>query len=212
MLIEAIQLLFSGDPDVFMNLANALEVTGYIFVIALIIGFPLGTLVGIHEFPGKKVLQFLVHGWLFIPALSIGIFLFALETGRMIPPLGFIGWGSLLVAPVIAGVIINAFDWRDKEAVLSARALGATTWQLYSTVLQEKRESVYGALVLGFARILTEIAGFFLVVSFMFSVGFPSKPVFEIHTAEANLAVALGLLLIGLIIYSGIFVVQFRRG
>jgi len=195
-----------------MNLANSLEVTGYIFVIALIVGFPLGTVIAIHEFRGKKVLLFLIHAWLFIPVLSLGIFIFALESKSMIAPLGFIGWGSLLAMPLITAVIVDAFDWRDKDAILNAKALGATRWQLYSTVIREKQEAIYGAIAIGLGRIITEIAGFFLVLSFMFSVGFPSKPIFEIHTAVANLAVALGLILIGLLLYAGIHFAQFREG
>lgn len=212
MLIDALRLLFSGNADVFMNLANSLEVAGYIFVIALLVGFPLGAVVAIHDFRGKKLIQFLLHGWLFIPVLSLGMFIFALESGNMIHPLGLIGWGSLLAIPLISAVIVDAFDWRDRDAILNARALGASRWQLYSTVIREKREAVYGAITVGLGRIITEIAGFFLVISFMFSVGFPSKPIFEIETAEANLAVALGLLLIGIILYGGIYFAQYREG
>lgn len=212
MLIDALRLLFSGNADVFMNLANSLEVTGYIFVIALLVGFPLGSIIAIHEFRGKKLLQFLIHGWLFIPALSLGMFIFALENKSMISPLGFIGWGSLLAIPLITAVIVDAFDWRDRDIILNARALGATRWQLYSTVMQEKREAVYGALAIGLGRVMTEVAGFFLVTSFMFSSGFPSKPIFHLETAEANLAVAIGLILIGIILYCGIYFAQFREG
>jgi ABC-type tungstate transport system substrate-binding protein len=210
--IEAVQLLFTGNDLVLLNLVNALEVAGYVFVAALVIGLPLGALFGIHDFPGKRVLRLLLHIWLFIPALGIGIFFYYLEHNSMISPVGFLIWGTILMIPTISAIIADLFTWRDKNTILNVVSLGATRLQLYITLLREKREGLFGAITIGLARITTEIATFFLVLSFLYSQEFPSKPATSVPSSTGLLAVAIGIFLFSSFIYFGFHFVQFKKG
>ncbi|MBS1271758.1 MAG: hypothetical protein MAGBODY4_00890 [Candidatus Marinimicrobia bacterium] len=212
MFLDAVIQLFTADKLVWLNLANAMEVAGYAIIIALIISIPLGTLIGFESFPGRRIILALVHIWLFIPAIGIGASLYYAAHQSFMQPLGFIVWSSLLLIPLFTGLIANSLIDRNPQADEDLYGLGATRWQMHFAVIRDRSATVYGALAVGIARIFTEIAAFFLVISFIFHQGFPSKPVFDLPTASAHLAVAIGLFIIGSLVYLGIHVFQFRRG
>ncbi|MCF7803463.1 MAG: ABC transporter permease subunit [Candidatus Marinimicrobia bacterium] len=211
MLQEAFIQLFTGEKIVWMNLANAVEIAGYAIVIALLVSIPFGLLIGIERFPGKRLLLFLVHLWMYVPAVGLGIFLYYQSTGEFISPIGLILWSAILIIPLMTGLIADILLERDQRVDEEIYALGASKLQMYFTQMNEKRTAIYGAISGGFARIFIEIGSFYLVLSFLFGQGFPSKPVFNLSGASAHLAVALGLFLIGGIIYLGIHFLQFYR-
>jgi len=211
MIQDALQLLVQFNGTVYLNIANALEVAGYIVLLGLFIGLPLGILVGLWRFPVRRLVLYLLHVWLFLPATGLGIFLYFLQNGKFITPIGFIVWGSVLVFPIIAAMIANIFVSDSREALENAASLGATRWQLIGTLLKEKREQIYGIMTLAIARVFTEIGGFYLVVSFLYNQGFPSRPIYDLSGAAEHLAVAFGILFFGILVYTGLHFAQFRR-
>ncbi|HKJ68204.1 MAG TPA: hypothetical protein VKA68_09640 [bacterium] len=211
MLIEALQLLIQLNGAVFLNIANALEVAGYIIILALVTGLPIGMLTGVHTFRFRRLVLYLLHIWLFLPATGLGIFISYLHTDQFISPLGFIFWGALLTIPIIAGLTADVFSSDSRATRDETLALGASRWQMYATMARQKREQIYGVVTVGIARVFTEIGGFYLMISFVFKQGFPSVPVFELSNAPEHLAVAIGLFLFGVLVYSGLHIVQFKK-
>ncbi len=211
MLIKAIQLLIEFNGAVYLNIANALEVAGYIIILALLSGLPIGILTGLHHFRFRRLILYLLHIWMFLPATGLGVFIYYLHSGQFISPLGFIFWGTVLTIPIIAGLTADLFVSDTRTAVDDALALGATRRQIYATMTKQKREQIYGVVTAGIARVFTEIGGFYLIISFVFRQGFPSTPVFELADAPEHLAVALGLFLFGVLVYSGLHIAQFKK-
>lgn len=211
MLFEAIQLLIQFNGLVYLNIANALEIAGYIIILALLTGLPIGILTGLHQFRFRRLVLYLLHIWMFFPATGLGVFVYYVQAGQFISPLGFIFWGALLTIPVIAGLTADLFVSDSRTAVDETLALGATRGQMYVTMARQKREQIYGVVTAGIARVFTEIGGFYLMVSFVFKQGFPSTPVFELSNAPEHLAVATGLFLFGVLIYSGLHIAQFKK-
>ncbi len=109
-------------------------------------------------------------------------------------------------------MVANIFVADSREALENAASLGATRWQLIGTLLKEKREQIYGIITLAVARVFTEIGGFYLVVSFLYEQGFPSRPIYALTGPAEHFAVALGILFFGILVYSGLHLAQFRRG
>jgi|GEM_PF-2242152 len=212
MFSEALMQLLGANKLVWLNLANAIEVAGYAIIIGLVISIPLGLFLGFESFPGRRFILALVHIWLFVPAIGLGIFLYYHVWHSFLDPIGFIIWTAVLLVPLFTALIADSLIDRNPQADEDLYGLGATRWQMYFEIVRERRATVYGALAVGIARVFTEIGAFFLVLGFIYHQGFPSKPVFELPTASAHLAVAIGLFLIGGIIYIGIHLLQFRKG
>jgi len=211
MLKEALNLLITLDKAVYLNLANALEIGGYSLVIALVLGVPMGVLLGVNRFRGRRAMLFLVHLWLFLPLVSLGLFLAYVRTGSVPEPLVYIVWMALFIWPVFTALIADVLNRCDEAAIESAFAAGATRWQLYLTLVREYREGIFGAVTLGIARVFTEIGGFFLVLGVLHGKGFPLRPHTPLTDPVSNLAVAIGLVLFGAIIYLLIHLIQFKR-
>ena len=211
MWIDALKLLFSLNKPVYLVLANAIEVAGFAIIIALVIGIPLGVLAGFHRFPLQRVLLFLLHLWLFVPMLGLGIFFFYVNQSNFISPTGYILWSALLIIPYFSSLIADVFYTVDPGAKTDAVALGANRWQLYNAFVKEKSVELWGAISVGVARIFAEVGAFFLVLGYMFNLGFPSKPVFVLEGPPANLAVALMLFVIGGVVYLAIHIIQFSQ-
>lgn len=212
MLKEAINLLIALDKPVFLNLANTLEVTGYAVILALIVGLPLGAVLGVHRFKGRKFLLFLFHLWLYLPLVGLGVFLLHSEQGVFPGPLLYILLLSLITLPLLTSLIGDVLNNRSADAVESALAVGASTWQLYTTLLNEYRSAIFGAIAVGIARIFAEVGAFYLVLSAIYSTDFPAKPQVSVTGGAGNLAVAIALFLCGGIVYVLIYLTQFRRG
>ncbi len=211
MWLEALQLIFSLHKPVFLVLANAIEVTGFAIIIALVIGIPLGVLSGFHRFPFQRFVLFLLHLWMFAPMLALGIFLYFVHAQTMISPTGYILWGALLVIPYFSSLIADAFYGVKADSKTDIIALGANRWQMYNVFVRENSIELWGAVSAGVARIFAEVGAFFLILGYRYELGFPSKPVFVLKTASENLAVALMLFMIGGVVYLGIHFIQFSQ-
>lgn len=211
MFTDAIKLLVQFDKLVYLNIANALEVAGYIVIIALVVGLPLGIITGMARFRFRRLVLYLLHLWMYVPALGIGIFLYYLQWGRFISPIGFILWGAALALPIVAGLTADVFTGGLQAAHEDALALGANRWQAYILLARQRREQLYGVITAAIARVFTEIGAFYLVISFLFRQGFPSKPVFVLTGAAPHLAVALAMFFFGIVVAAGLHFVQFKH-
>ena len=60
---EAIQLLVSGNESVYSAISVTVTVSSWSLVISLLIGLPLGFLLGYYQFPGKTVIRTIVDNW-----------------------------------------------------------------------------------------------------------------------------------------------------
>lgn len=208
---DAIQLIFELNKPVYLNVANAVEVAGFAIIIALVIGVPLGIVIGFHRFQARKLVLFFLHLWMFVPAVGLGIFLAFLHNQTVIAPPGYIFWGALLIFPYFTSLLADIFYDIPRDAKLDVVALGASYWQRYYAFFKEKRTLVWGALSVGIARIFTEIGGFFLILGFLYNTSFPSEPAIALHGSAEIMAVAIMLFCISGVVYLGIHFFQFAR-
>ena len=70
---EAIELLVSGNESVYSAISVTVTVSSWALLISLIIGLPLGFLLGYYQFPGKSIVRTIVDTFLAIPTVVIGL-------------------------------------------------------------------------------------------------------------------------------------------
>lgn len=70
---EAIQLLVSGNESVYSAISVTVTVSSWSLFISLLIGLPLGFLLGYYQFPGKTIIRTIVDTFLAIPTVVIGL-------------------------------------------------------------------------------------------------------------------------------------------
>jgi len=106
----------------------------------------------------------------------------------------------ILILPILTGMTISALSGVDRAIKDTALSMGASGGQAIWTIITEARFAVVGAVILGFGRAISEVGaammlggnirGFTRVLTTAISL--------ETQKGELVLALALGIILIGI--------------
>ena len=79
---QAVTLLVKRDPATYSAINNTLRASGLAMAASLMLGLPLGYLLGYFNFRLKKFFRIIVDTLLSLPTVFIGLVLYALLTGK----------------------------------------------------------------------------------------------------------------------------------
>lgn len=132
---------------------------------SLLIGVPLGFLLGYRKFPGKKIVRTLVDTLLSFPTVVIGLLVYAFLTRH--GPLGGSGLlftipgvaigQTLLGLPIIIAMTSTAVEALDKRLPMTLITLGANSRQMMWATVIEARYSIMLAAMAAYGRIVSEV-------------------------------------------------------
>lgn len=170
-ILQAFALIFSGDPTIYEIVGLSLLVSGFSVLISVLIGIPLGILIGTHNFVGKNVLLRIIYTLMSLPPVICGLFVFLILM-RQGPfgtlqlnytPLAMVIAQTLLVTPIIIGLTYNVV--RDKAPGVKklGTTLGGSSWSNMLLMLSEVRGGLIVALVSGFGRAISEVGAVMIV-------------------------------------------------
>lgn len=168
---NALELLLRMDPEFLAIVRLSLFVSLTATVLAGIIAIPLGIIIGIKDFPGKKGLVRLIYTLMSMPPVVIGlvIFLLLLRNGPLgqfrlnFTPTAMIIAQFCLVAPIITGVVINGTKERGQDIRELAKTLGASRIQTLWLLIRELRINIMSAVVTGYGRAISEVGAVMVV-------------------------------------------------
>jgi tungstate transport system permease protein len=132
---------------------------------ASIVGLPVGTLIGLKQFPGRKLIKTLFSTLIGMPtvALALILYLFLSKSGplgalQLLYTIQGISLGqALLILPIIVSFSASAIEAQDTRLRDLARTLGASELDTVLTVLQESSNGIILALVAAFNRAFAEL-------------------------------------------------------
>ena len=78
---KAVELIFSADPELLNILSTTARVCLTSSILALLIGVPLGILLGAERFPGRKLLLVLNRTLIGMPPVVCGLLFYMLFSG-----------------------------------------------------------------------------------------------------------------------------------
>ena len=119
-----------GDKGILPRLVDHLLYTGLSLGAALLIGIPIGLLIG-HTGKGKNLVIALTGSFRALPTFGLLLFII-LFTGLGLWPLVFV-LAILAIPPIIAGAY-SGLDSVNRETIDAARAIGMTEWQILGKV------------------------------------------------------------------------------
>lgn len=210
---QAVHLLVHGDSEVMHILWVTLHIAVFSTALALLIGLPLGLLFGLGRFRGRGVGIAVLNAGLGLPPVVVGLVV-ALLLFRGAPLGGleliYTVNGIILAQTVLAFPIVAAFTATSVRAVPEAlfeqaRALGASRAQVGALALREARVGVVGATIAAFGSALSEVGAVVLVGGNVHgqTQTLASAVLTEVAAGEYGTAIALGILLLGLILICG---------
>ncbi|WP_096200572.1 ABC transporter permease [Bacillus sp. FJAT-45350] len=168
---RAIEMILTGDREVFEITFTTLKVCLTAIFISTLFGLPIGVLLGLRTFPGKRLLMVFVNIGMGLPPVVAGLYITMLlwRSG----PLGHLGFlyttqaiiiAQILVSlPIIIGLTAAAFQQIDNKMLLQLKALGATNFQRVIILLRETKLAIMAAIMAGLGRVLAEVGAAMMV-------------------------------------------------
>ena len=168
---QALYLLIELNREIFSIAWRTLSITGPSVLISLLIGIPLGVVLGLIKFPGRKLLLSLIYTGMGFPPTVIGLFvaMFLWRSG----PLGFLSLlytptamiiaQVIIATPIVIGLILAAMQQLDPKLKLQALSLGANKLQLFWILIKEAKIPSLAAIMAAFGGIISEVGSAMIV-------------------------------------------------
>jgi tungstate transport system permease protein len=164
-LATALQLILGLDQDVLMAVRTSLATSGIAILLAAAIGVPLGGLVGLREFTGKRTIVTLLNTLMALPTVVIGLVVFGLLSrqgplgawGLLFTPAAMVVGQMILAIPIVTNHSLVAVTGADDRILPTLKTLGLTPWQRFSRLLLEIRFGIMAAVITGFGRVIGEV-------------------------------------------------------
>jgi len=164
-LIKAFELLASGDEETYSAVFTTLRTTTLSIIVTILLGIPLGFLLGHIDFPGRRLCRTIADTLLALPTVVVGLTVYAFISRR--GPLGEFGLlytipgmaiGQIILAlPIVVALTASAMEGLDRRLRLTLLTLGANTRQIALASLREGSYAVLAASVTAYGRIISEV-------------------------------------------------------
>lgn len=162
---QAARLLCDMDAATTSAIKATLVSTSCSVAAAMLIGLPLGFLLGYCQFPGRRLIRLISDTLLAFPTVLIGLIVYTLITYR--GPFG--SWGllftlpgmmigqAILALPIVVSWTAQAVEGLDRRCRQTLLALGASSCQLAWLTLREARYAIGMVCITAFGRVVTEV-------------------------------------------------------
>ena len=203
---KALELLFSGDVDlwsiVILSFSVSLKAVFISTPLAILLAFTLNYV----KFPGTKIILTIFNSLLSVPTVVIGLFVYVLLTRQ-----GLFGELELLFTknamvigqvilcfPILVALGYSAFRSADKRLLETSITLGAPTWYTILTVCYEVRYGLFAAVIAAFGRIISEVGISMMVGGNIMGYTRNITTAIALETSKGEFAqgIALGLVLL----------------
>jgi tungstate transport system permease protein len=193
-------------PELLEILGVTLRVSVTATLLAALAAVPLGLVLALAAFPGKRAVVTLVHTLMALPTVAVGLLLYGLLSRS--GPLGFLEllytpWAMiagqfLLALPVVTALTYSAVEGVDPRVRRTALTLGATELQAGRALLREARFGMLAAVAAGFGRAITEVGAAMMLGGNIRGLTRTMTTAITMETAKGDFALglALGLILL----------------
>jgi tungstate transport system permease protein len=218
---QAYILLANRDPATFSAIYATLRASGLAMAASLLVGIPLGYMLGYFDFRLKRVFRVIVDTLLSLPTVFIGLVIYALLTHK--GPLGTTGLlftipgiaigQAILALPIVIALTATAIEAADSNLGITLMSLGANRRQIAASTLWEVRLGILAAAVTATGRVLTEV-GISLMVGG--NIKWHTRTIttaiaLETNKGEFGMGIALGLVLLLIALTVNISLAGLRR-
>jgi tungstate transport system permease protein len=199
----------------------SLKVSGSALISATIIGLPVAALLGLTHAPLKGFFLNLMNTCMGLPPVVVGLFIYLILSRS--GPLGFMGLlytptammtaQFVLALPIIVALCHSAIVSVDPVIRQAAITLGATGSQASLTVIAEARYGIISAIIAGFGRLMAEVGAILIVGGNIagYTRVMTTTIALEADKGNFELALALGIILLGMALFVNSLLLIFQR-
>jgi tungstate transport system permease protein len=206
---DAVQLILSGDANLFAIVRLSLAVTLAATLLAAVLGMPLGAFAALVRFPGRELLVVALNAFTGLPPVVVGLVVFLLlsragplgELGLLFTPTAMVVAQTVLITPIVAALTRQVIEdlWAEYREEFQAMQVGPLA--RVRALLWDARFSLVTILLAGFGRAAAEVGAVIIVGGNIDGFTRVMTTTIALETSKGNLALAvgLGLILIGLV-------------
>jgi tungstate transport system permease protein len=207
---QAVDLLVHGDHDIVVVVGTTLRMAIASTLLALAVGLPLGLALGLGRFRGRRAGLALANAGMGLPPVVVGLVVaLLLFRGAPLGGLnllytlnGVIVAQALLALPLVAALTAAAVQGLPGGLLEQARAFGASRAQVAVLALREARVGVLAATIAALGSAFAEVGAVVLVGGNIEgeTQTLASAVLVRVSAGEYGRAIALGVILVGLIL------------
>jgi tungstate transport system permease protein len=200
-LTHAARLALGFDATLLHVVLLSLGISAAATMAASLLGLPLGAVLAIRRFPGRRGLVLGANALLGLPPVVVGLALYLLLSragplggmGLLFTPTAMVLAQFLLALPIVAALAHRAADgiWRTYGDDL--RINGAGLWHSIRTVLAVGQAEMLTAVLAGFGRTISEVGAILVVGGNIAGYIRTMTTSIVLETSRGNLAFALAL-------------------
>ena len=218
---HALNLLGSADPLLWSIVARSLWVSACATALACAFGLVLGAWLGVARFKGRDVLLTVLNTSLALPSVVVGLLLYLLLSRS--GPLGFLGWlfsvkamilaQAVLVLPVSTALTRQQIEDAERQHGEQLHSLGAGTLMRSLLLAWDARFTLLTVCLAVFGRAVSEVGAVMMVGGNIdgFTRVMTTAIALETSKGDLPLALALGLVLLGVVLVLNAMIAGLRR-
>ena len=197
----ALRLVAGGDSKLVDIVLLSLQVSLTAVVLACAAGLPLGAIVAVSRFPGRRTIVVVLNALMGLPPVVVGLAVYLLLSragplgvmGLLFTPTAMVIAQAILITPIIAAlsrqVVEDAWaEYGEQLLSLGERRLGAVL-----TLLWDLRFSLVTIVLAGFGRAAAEVGAVMIVGGNIDGVTRVMTTAIALETSKGDLPLALGL-------------------
>ena len=169
--IEAFYLLASFNKEIYSIIGLSIFVSLSATIISSVVGILFGTLIGLTDFRFKKTIVKFVYSFMALPPVVVGLFVMLIISRRgplggyqlMFTPLAMISAQTILITPIITGIIYNQTKEYGNEIREVSLVLGGNKIDQMILVVSELKRTIAIAITTGFGRGISEVGAVMIV-------------------------------------------------
>ena len=217
----ALGLLSHLDAGVLGIVLVSLQVSLAALLIGTLIGLPLGALLATEEFIGKRYIIVTLNTLMGVPTVIVGVMVYLLLSrsgplgtwGWLFTPKGMIVAQTLLTTPLIAALSRQILEdsWKiHRDTFLSLRL---PLLSRYKWLIWDCRFSLTIAVLAGLARAISEVGAVMIVGGNILNSTRTMTTAIALETSKGDLplALALGIVLLGIVLLANLFTFVVRQ-
>ncbi|KAA9020003.1 ABC transporter permease [Niallia endozanthoxylica] len=222
-LLKAFELITSGDKGIFEITFLTLRVSFTAILISTMIGVPIGIILGLARFKGRKLILAFINIGMGLPPVIAGLTITMLlwrsgpfgDYALLYTPTAIIMAQILVSLPIVTGLTSSSFQQINEKMLLQIKALGATKLQTLFILLKEMKIALLAAIMAGFGRVIAEVGAAMMVGGNILGETriLTTSIMMEVSKGNFNVAIALSFILMTLafIITFSLTALQQRR-
>ena len=164
-LISSFNLIFNYDTSLYNIVFTSLKVSFSAVFIGSLIALPLGIIIALNKFIGKKMLMIFLNTLMALPTVVIGLIIYGVlnrqglfgDANLLYTQTAIVIGLCILIIPVILNLTISAVYSSDPRLAEKCILLGATQIQKIFIYINEVRFALMTGIVTGYGRAIGEV-------------------------------------------------------